>query len=61
MLSNFQRIEEVLTQNIVAKVSKVWVWDAGSEIQDLAKNLFQIPVPGVKRHRIQDPQHCFYP
>ncbi len=50
--ANFQRIEELFTQKIVTKLSKIWVWDLGS-----GKNLFQIQ--GSKRHRIPgpDPQH----
>jgi hypothetical protein len=30
---NFQRIIEFFTQKIVTKLSKVWVWDPGSEIR----------------------------
>ncbi len=45
---NFPRIIEVLTQKIVTKPSKIWVWDPGS-----GKNLFRIPDPGVKK--AQDP------
>jgi hypothetical protein len=41
--ANFLRIIELFTQKIVTKLSKVWVWDPGSE-----KNLFRIPDPGVK-------------
>jgi hypothetical protein len=43
--ANFQRIMELLTQKIVNKLAKIWVWDPGS-----GKNLFRIPDP--------DPQHC---
>ncbi len=42
--ANLQRILELSTQKIVIKLSKIWVWDPGSE-----KNLFRIPDP--------DPQH----
>ncbi len=42
--ANFQRIIEVLIQIIVAKLSKIWVWDPGS-----GKNLFRIPDPEVKK------------
>jgi hypothetical protein len=42
--ANFQRIKELLTQKIVTKLSKIWVWDPGS-----GKNLCRIPVPGVKK------------
>jgi hypothetical protein len=30
-------------------LSKVWVWDPGSEIRDPETYLFQIPDPGVKK------------
>jgi hypothetical protein len=30
--ANFQRIIELFTQKIVSKLSKIWVWDPGSEI-----------------------------
>jgi hypothetical protein len=48
--ANFQRIIELFTQKIVSKLSKIWVWDPGSEIR----------IQGSKRHRIPDPdpQHC---
>ncbi len=42
--ANFQRIMELITQKIVNKLSKIWVWDPGS-----GKNLFLIPDPGVKK------------
>ncbi len=42
--ANFQRIIELFTQKIVTKLSKIWVWDPGSE-----KTLFRIPDPGVKK------------
>jgi hypothetical protein len=32
--ANFQRIIELFTQNIFTKLSKIWVWDPGSEIRD---------------------------
>jgi hypothetical protein len=53
--ANFQRIIELFTQKIDTKLSKIWVWDPGSEIR---KN--SIPDPGsrgqkgTKRHLIQD-------
>jgi hypothetical protein len=39
------------TQKIVNKLSKIWIWDSGSEIRDpgSGKNLFRIPDPGVKK------------
>jgi hypothetical protein len=46
-----QRIIELFTQKIATKLSKIWVWDPGSEIWDpgSGKNLFRIPDPGVKK------------
>jgi hypothetical protein len=35
--ANFQRIIEVFTQKIVTKLSKIRVWDPGSEIRDPEK------------------------
>ncbi len=51
--ANFQRIIELISQKIVTKLYKIWVWDPGSEIRDpgYGKNLFRIPDP--------DPQHWF--
>ncbi len=42
--ANFQRIIELFTQNIVTKLSKIWVWDLGSGIRKKP-----IPDPGVKK------------
>jgi hypothetical protein len=43
MLANFQRIIELFTQKIVTKLSKIWVWDPGSEIRNKP-----IPDPGSR-------------
>ncbi len=51
--ANFQRIIELLPK----KLSNIWVWDSGSEIQDPEKNLFRIPDPGVKKAPDPNPQH----
>jgi hypothetical protein len=68
--ANFLRIIELFTQKIVNKLSKIWVWDPGSEIRDpgSGKNLFRISDPGVKKapdpgSRIPDPdpQHWYIP
>jgi hypothetical protein len=32
--ANFQRNLALFTQKIVTKLSKIWVWDQGSEIRD---------------------------
>jgi hypothetical protein len=42
--ANFQRIIKNFAQKIVTKLSKVWVWDPGSEIREKP-----IPDPGVKK------------
>jgi hypothetical protein len=56
-LANFQRIMELFTQKIVTKLSKIWVWDPGSEIRDLRsgirkKTYSESRIQGLKRHRI---------
>jgi hypothetical protein len=53
--ANFQRIIELFTQKIVTKLSKIWVWDPGSEIQDPEKTYSGSRIQGSKRHRIPDP------
>jgi hypothetical protein len=53
--ANFQRIIEVFTQKIVTKLSKLWVWDPGSEIRDPEKIYSGYRIQGSKRHRIPDP------
>jgi hypothetical protein len=44
MWANFQRIIELFTQTIGTKLSKLWVWDPGSEI------------PGIRKKPIPDPR-----
>jgi hypothetical protein len=44
--ANFQRIIELFTQKIVNKLSKIWVWDPGSEIRDTGVN--KAPDPGSR-------------
>jgi hypothetical protein len=48
--ANFQRIIELFTKKIVTKLSKIWVWDPGSEIRypGSGKNLFRIRDPGSR-------------
>ncbi len=53
--ANFQRIIELLTQKIVNKLSKIWVWDPGSEIRDPGKTYSGSRIQGSKKHRIPDP------
>jgi hypothetical protein len=57
MWANFLRIIELFTQKIVKKLSKIWVWDLGSEIRDPEKTYSGSRIQGSKRHRIPDPQH----
>jgi hypothetical protein len=52
---NFPRIIEVFTQKIVTKLSKIWVWDPGSEIRDPEKTYSGSQIQGSKRYRIPDP------
>jgi hypothetical protein len=56
--ANFQRIIELFTLKIVTKLSKIWVWDPGSEIRDPEKTYSGSRIQGSKRHRIPDPEHC---
>ncbi len=49
MWANFLRIIELFTRKVVTKLSKIWVWDPGSEIRDPEKNLFRIPDLGLKK------------
>jgi hypothetical protein len=53
--ANFQRIIELFTQTIVSKLSKIWVWDPGSEVRDPEKTYSGSRIQGSKRHRIPDP------
>jgi hypothetical protein len=55
--SNFQRIVELFTLKIVTELSKIRVWDPGSEIRDPEKTYpgSWIPTQESKRHRIPDP------
>jgi hypothetical protein len=39
-------------------LSKIWVWNPGSEIRDPEKTYSGSRIQGSKRHRIPDPQHC---
>jgi hypothetical protein len=49
---------ELFTQKIVTKLSKIWVWDPGSEIRDPEKTYSESRIQGSKRHGIPDPEHC---
>ncbi len=43
------------TQKIVTKLSKIWVWDPGSEIRDPEKTHSVSRIQGSKRHRTPVP------
>ncbi len=63
--ANFQRIRKLFTQKIVTKISKLWVWDPGSEIRDPGSGKKPILDPGSriqgsKRHRIPDPDPQYW-
>jgi hypothetical protein len=49
-LAKTLRIKVLFIQKFVFTISKICVWDPGT-----GKNLFRIPNPGSKRHRIPDP------
>ncbi len=53
--ANFKRITELFAQKLITKLSKVWVWDPGSEIRDPEKTYSGSRIQGLKRHRIPDP------
>jgi hypothetical protein len=53
--ANFKRFIEVFTQKIVNKLSKIWVWDPGSEIRDPEKTYSGSRIQGSKKDRIPDP------
>jgi hypothetical protein len=53
--ASFQRIIELFAQKFFTKLSKIWVWDPGSEIRDPEKTYPGSRVQGSKRHRIPDP------
>jgi hypothetical protein len=55
--ANFQRIIELFTQKIVPKLSKICVWDSGSEIQDPEKAYSgsRILDPGARVKNAPDP------
>ncbi len=48
-----QRIIELLTQKIVTKLSKIWVWGPGSEIRDPEQTYSGSRIQGVKK--VPDP------
>ncbi len=45
----------LFTQKIVTKLSKIWVWDPGSEIRDPEKTYSGSRIQWSKRHRIPYP------
>jgi hypothetical protein len=53
--ANFQRIKELFNQKIANKLSKIWVWDPGSESWEQEKTYSGSRIQGSKRHRITDP------
>jgi hypothetical protein len=57
-VANSQRIivPVLFTPKIFTKLSKIWVWDPGSEIRDPEKAYSISRIHGSKRHRIP---HCY--
>ncbi len=47
--ANFQRIIELFPQKFVTKLSKIWVWDPGSEIRDPEKTYYGSQIHGSKK------------
>jgi hypothetical protein len=56
--ANCQRIIELFAQKIVTKLSKVWVWDPGSEIRDPEKTYSGSRGQKGTGSRNPDPQQC---
>ncbi len=54
MWANFQELNNFLPKFVI-KLSKIWVWDPGSEIRDPEKTYSGSRIQGSKRHRIPDP------
>jgi len=48
--ANFKRIIELLTQKIVTKLLKIWVWNSGSEIRDPEKTYSGSRIPDPDPH-----------
>jgi hypothetical protein len=50
--TSFRRIKELFTQKFVTNLSKIWVWDPESEIQDTVKTrspgVTKAPDPGSR-------------
>jgi hypothetical protein len=53
--ANFQRNIELFSHKIVNKLSKIWIWNPGSEIRDPEKTYSGSRIQGSKRNRIPDP------
>jgi hypothetical protein len=47
--ANFQGIIEIFIQKIVTKLSKIWIWDPGSEIRDPKKTYSGSRIQGSKK------------
>jgi hypothetical protein len=54
-LAQFSKNYSSLPPEIVTKISKIWVWDPGSEIRDPEKTYSGSRIQGSKRHRTPDP------
>jgi hypothetical protein len=59
MLANSQRVE-LVTKKMVTKLSKIWLWDPGSEILDPGRNLCRISDLGFKKASDQDPYKSMF-
>jgi hypothetical protein len=47
--AHFQRVIELFTPKIVTKLSKIWIWDPGSEIRNPEKTYSVSRIQGVKK------------
>ena len=57
-LGQFTKNCRTFYPKIVIKLSKIWVWDLGSEKREQEKTYSGSRIQGLKRNRIPDPQHC---
>ncbi len=60
-LGQFTKNYRTFYPKIVINLSKIWVWDPGSDFRDPEKTYSGSGVQGSKRHRIPDPNPQHWP
>jgi hypothetical protein len=53
--ASFQRIIELVTKKLVTRLSKIWIWDPGSEIREPGKTYSGFQGSNSTGSRISDP------